>query len=299
MPCLPSARGLLYQDNLDVRQRTVYHRRRLWNGRTYRQGRSCHRERGHRNWYHEGGAPRTTWTSDELNTIGTAEELDLAPLRRNGTLRTPVTMWVVRLGDDLYVRSYRGHGGSWFRAAQVRHEGRIRAGGVEKDVTFVEKTDPGINDQIDVAYGAKCRRYGARFVNPMVAPEARAATIQLVPRSTSSSFNNHKGELGLRKHLPLFLLLALLFGSAVVVMAQTEHIPPFTGTCLRYSSPSSLMREKGAQNWHTGSSGLGHRMMHDPLSRSAGHMRSPQQATNARQRTAATKSTHAGSWRML
>ena len=23
MPCLPSARGILYQDNLDVRQRTV------------------------------------------------------------------------------------------------------------------------------------------------------------------------------------------------------------------------------------------------------------------------------------
>jgi len=45
-----------------------------------------------------------------------------------------------------------------------------------------------------------------------------------------------------------FYLLALLFGSAVVVMAQTEHIPPFTGTCSRYSSPSSHMREKGAQN---------------------------------------------------
>jgi hypothetical protein len=39
-----------------------------------------------------------------------------------------------------------------------------------------------------------------------------------------------EGELGLRKHLPLFLLLALLFGSAVVIVAQTEHITPFTGT---------------------------------------------------------------------
>ena len=29
----------------------------------------------------------------------------------------------------------------------------------------------------------------------------------------------------MRKHLPLFLQLALLFGSAVVFMAQTEHIP--------------------------------------------------------------------------
>jgi hypothetical protein len=91
-----------------------------------------------------------------------------------------------RLGDDLYVRSYKGHGGSWFRAAQVRHEGRIRAAGVEKDVTFVEESDPGINDQIDAAYRTKYRSYGARFVTPMVGPEARAATIKLVPRSTSS-----------------------------------------------------------------------------------------------------------------
>jgi hypothetical protein len=128
----------------------------------------------------------TKWTSDELDKIGTVDELEIAPLRRNGTLRKPVTIWVVRLGDDLYVRSYRGRGGSWFRATQVRHEGRIRAGGVEKDVTFMEETDPGINDQIDAAYRTKYRRHGARFVNPMVAPEARATTIKLVPRSTSS-----------------------------------------------------------------------------------------------------------------
>ena len=42
------------------------------------------------------------------------------------------------------------------------------------------------DDQIDAAYRTKYRRYGGRYVDPMVAPEARAATIKLVPRSTSS-----------------------------------------------------------------------------------------------------------------
>ena len=84
----------------------------------------------------------TTWTSDELSKIGTAEELQISSLRRDCTLGKPVTIWVVRHGDDLYVRSSRGRGGSWFRGTQDRHEGRIRAGGVEKDVTFVEETDP-------------------------------------------------------------------------------------------------------------------------------------------------------------
>ena len=35
-----------------------------------------------------------TWTSDELRQIGTAEELEIAPVRRDGTLRKPVTIWV-------------------------------------------------------------------------------------------------------------------------------------------------------------------------------------------------------------
>lgn len=127
----------------------------------------------------------TMWTSDELTKIGTAEELQIASLRRDGTLRKPVTIWVVRVGDDLYVRSVNGRAGAWFRGTQVRHEGRIWAGGVEKDVTFVKESDPDINDQIDAAYHTKYRRY-AQYVPPIVTPEARAATIKLVPRSTSS-----------------------------------------------------------------------------------------------------------------
>ncbi len=128
----------------------------------------------------------TTWTSDELTKIGTAEELQIASLRRDGTLRNPVTIWVVRLGDDLYVRSVNGRTGSWFRGTQVRHEGHIRAGGVDKDVTFVEEADRGINDQIDAAYRTKYRRYAASIINSIVSPEARSATIKLAPRFTSS-----------------------------------------------------------------------------------------------------------------
>jgi hypothetical protein len=128
----------------------------------------------------------TTWTSEELNKMGDAEELRIAPLRRDGTLRKPVTIWVIRLGDDLYVRSARGRGGDWFRAAQMRHEGHIRAGGVDKDVAFVEESDPEVNDQIDEAYLAKYSRY-PQYVAPMVKPKVRAATIKLVPRTTDSS----------------------------------------------------------------------------------------------------------------
>ncbi len=126
----------------------------------------------------------TTWTSDELNKIGTAEELEIASLRRDGTLRNPVTIWVVRHRDDLYVRSVNGRTAAWFRGTQARHEGHIQAGSVDKDVTFVN-ADPDINDEIDAAYRTKYRRYAASIISHIVSPEARSATIKLVPRSTS------------------------------------------------------------------------------------------------------------------
>jgi len=120
------------------------------------------------------------WTSDELSKIEAADEPQIASLRRDGTLRGPTRIWVVRLGDDLYVRAVNGRTGAWFRGSQVRHEGQIRAGGVQKDVAFVD-ADHGM-DEIDAAYRAKYHRYADSIVDSVVTPKARAATLKLVPR---------------------------------------------------------------------------------------------------------------------
>ena len=122
------------------------------------------------------------WTNDELRKIAGAEELELASVRRDGTLGNAVTIWVVRVADHLYVRSWTGQDGVWFRATQARHAGHIAAGGVEKDVTFASEADAATNDQIDAEYRTKYRRHGGRYVDPMVAATARATTIKLIPR---------------------------------------------------------------------------------------------------------------------
>ena len=123
------------------------------------------------------------WTSDELDTIGGAEELRIAPLHDDGTEHGPVTIWVVRHGDGLYVRSAGGRRGHWFNAARERHEGRVLAGGLERNVRFVEQGDDATNEAIDAVYRDKYRGYGARYVDPIVGAGARAATLSLVPRS--------------------------------------------------------------------------------------------------------------------
>ncbi|MDX2529733.1 DUF2255 family protein [Streptomyces europaeiscabiei] len=121
-----------------------------------------------------------TWTSDELNRIAGADELEMAPLRRDGTLRAPVPIWVVRDGENLYVRSFRGTDGGWWRTARANHQGHIRSGGVDKDVVFAEVPDSEVNDRIDTAYRTKYGRFGGTYVDPMVA--ARSTTLRLVPR---------------------------------------------------------------------------------------------------------------------
>jgi hypothetical protein len=129
----------------------------------------------------ERETPMAFWTSEELSKIGAAEEVEIAPLASDGTLRKPVTVWLVSHGGDLYVRSVRGRGGHWYRGTQETHQGRLRAGGLQQDITFVD-ADNGIDDEVDAAYRAKYRRYAGSILNSVLTPEARSSTLKLVPR---------------------------------------------------------------------------------------------------------------------
>jgi hypothetical protein len=127
----------------------------------------------------------TSWTSDELDRIGAADELHIAPVGADGKPLRPVPIWVVRVGDDLYVRSWRGDDGAWYRAARARREGRISAGGVDKEVTFVDAPAE-IAGAVDDAYREKYARYPS-YVPPMVSDQARATTLELVPHDRANT----------------------------------------------------------------------------------------------------------------
>jgi hypothetical protein len=127
------------------------------------------------------------WTKDELNKIGMAEELQIETLRADGTLRKPVTIWVVRLGDNLYIRSVNGRASGWFRGVLTRHTGRIQAGGVSKNVAFVEELDRLVHEQIDSVYRKKYSHYPKTYVDACVTPQAQSATLQLEPQTAGFS----------------------------------------------------------------------------------------------------------------
>ena len=69
----------------------------------------------------------------------------------------------------------------WHRVARASRAGRIRAGGVEKDVT-IEEADGAVNDQVDAAYRTKYR-YAGSIVDSVTDAEARSSTLKLVPRA--------------------------------------------------------------------------------------------------------------------
>jgi hypothetical protein len=94
------------------------------------------------------------------------------------TLRA-VPIWVVRVGDDLYVRSYRGPSGSWYRRARRNDSGRISVGGVDHAVRFTA-ADPTVRTQVDEAYRAKYGRYSS-LIRPLISDSVAETTLQLQP----------------------------------------------------------------------------------------------------------------------
>jgi hypothetical protein len=125
------------------------------------------------------------WTGDELTRIDAAGELQVRSMGPDGTLGKATTIWVVRVGDDLFVRSVRGEAAGWYRGTRARREGRISGGGVTKDVSF-EDAGHDLDDRIDRAYRHKYRRHADDIVDTVLTTEARSTTIRLVPRSATS-----------------------------------------------------------------------------------------------------------------
>jgi hypothetical protein len=121
------------------------------------------------------------WTADELAKIERAYELEISSARADGALRSYRIIWGVRVGDDFYVRSVNGPTATWYRGTRTRHEGRILAGGVEKDVTFVDIDNDDLGDRIDEAHRVKYGR-NTSPVRAITSPATRSMTLKVVPR---------------------------------------------------------------------------------------------------------------------
>jgi hypothetical protein len=122
----------------------------------------------------------TAWAQGELQKIAASDDLRVAPFREDGvTYGKPTSIWSVAVTDELYARAYSRPDSRWFRAALRQKAGRITAAGATKEVAF-EPAEGSINDAIDDAYREKYR--GSPYLDPMIGPRARGATVRIIPR---------------------------------------------------------------------------------------------------------------------
>jgi len=122
------------------------------------------------------------WTGADLAAVDTAE-IRVASRRSNGTLRRSRIVWVVRHDNAVYVRSVNGPDAAWYRGVQARHQGVVSAGGMQRDVSFVEVDHTPVNaldDTLDATYRAEYGR-SSDAVERITSTEARRTTLRLDP----------------------------------------------------------------------------------------------------------------------
>lgn len=120
------------------------------------------------------------WTPEQLEAIASSDDFHIAPYRADGvTPGTPTWIWSVVVDGRVYVRAYNGTASRWHRSAIAQRTGRIRAGGVDAEVSFAS-VDGAINDRIDAAYTEKYA--DSPYLPPMVGARTRAATVRVDPR---------------------------------------------------------------------------------------------------------------------
>jgi hypothetical protein len=123
------------------------------------------------------------WEQDHLEAIGGAKEIKVSSPHEDGSMDEAVTIWVVRVGDELFVRSVRGEHGAWYQRAEDKHLGRIEVDGAPVDVEF-EDVGEEKADEIDAAYREKYSD-DSESVESITSPDSRATTIRLIPRGAS------------------------------------------------------------------------------------------------------------------
>lgn len=134
------------------------------------------------------------WTPDELDLLARATELEIAVRRGDGTLRRWTPIWVVRVGERVYVRSWYRRSTGWFGHAVSGGAARVRVPGLESDVVVTDlgagaddvraAVGAGVADGAGAAVGvddAYAAKYGEQGAASMVTPAATATTLRLDP----------------------------------------------------------------------------------------------------------------------
>ena len=113
--------------------------------------------------------------SATLSSLGGSQEVDIRP----PGAESAVPIWTVRVGNEIFVRSYRGEAGRWYQAVKAAARASVGYEGGEIEVAVEPVSGETLNEAVNAQYLAKYRTSSA--VQAMVSPEVEATTLRLGP----------------------------------------------------------------------------------------------------------------------
>lgn len=119
-----------------------------------------------------------TWTPETLHAFETADEL-LLVLSREGRDDIEVPVWVVRVGDEVLLRSQDGVASGWFRRVELQPDQNVELAGIRMPVRF-DHVAGHLEHEVNEAYVGKYG--GPTFPQVLLGAEAVEATVRVSAR---------------------------------------------------------------------------------------------------------------------
>jgi len=120
-----------------------------------------------------------SFATDVLRRLAAAEEVEIETEAPDGPAHR-TTIWVVVDGDDVFIRSYRGHPARWFREATANPAVALHLDGRRLPVTAIPATDPDSIERISAALKAKYA-HDPTSLATMLEPDMIDANFRLEP----------------------------------------------------------------------------------------------------------------------
>jgi hypothetical protein len=118
---------------------------------------------------------------ETLNLLDETEEVYIETSRDADSLEHRTTIWAVVVGDEVFVRSVRGHKGCWYQRISAHSEGAVLVGDTRIPVRAAPATDTATVDAVSEAFRSK---YEGAWPGPtagIVRSEVLPTTLKLSP----------------------------------------------------------------------------------------------------------------------
>jgi hypothetical protein len=116
----------------------------------------------------------------EADTLGDLRGLKEVSIRTEKHPDSAVVIWVVVADDEVFVRSFRGAKGRWYRDLSAGRAASLEFAGRKLAVQAIPAKDPAAVDRASREYLRKYRL--SPYAQAMVKPELLPTTLRLEPR---------------------------------------------------------------------------------------------------------------------